>query len=150
MVLTPISKWQNFFANIKSFWFSLSVLTANVDEIKFFWYECLGMPILVRKCSLAVCRNYNDIGIILWKCPFIIAWLKIIWIFRYPLAERIRLIIQNLRTTYSQRITVEQVFVNVNLITLVLRQVRRAKLAALTLREMFVFEYTVHQVKQAV
>ncbi|WP_371731925.1 crossover junction endodeoxyribonuclease RuvC [Snodgrassella sp. ESL0323] len=57
---------------------------------------------------------------------------------------------QNLRTTYSQRITVEQVFVNVNLITLVLRQVRRAKLAALTLREMFVFEYTVHQVKQAV
>lgn len=72
-----------------------------------------------------------------------------------PLAERIRIIVQNLReviTTYQPTQTaVEQVFVNVNpAATLVLGQARGAVLAALTLGELPVFEYTALQVKQAV
>ena len=72
-----------------------------------------------------------------------------------PLSERIRIIVQNLReviTTYQPTQTaVEQVFVNVNpAATLVLGQARGAVLAALTLGELPVFEYTALQVKQAV
>lgn len=72
-----------------------------------------------------------------------------------PLSERIRIIVQNLHeviTTYQPTQTaVEQVFVNVNpAATLVLGQARGAVLAALTLGELPVFEYTALQVKQAV
>lgn len=71
------------------------------------------------------------------------------------LAERIRVIVQNLReviATYQPTQTaVEQVFVNVNpAATLVLGQARGAAIAALTLGELPVFEYTALQVKQAV
>ncbi|MCX8745831.1 crossover junction endodeoxyribonuclease RuvC [Snodgrassella sp. B3882] len=72
-----------------------------------------------------------------------------------PLAERIRIIVRNLQeviTTYQPTQTaVEQVFVNVNpAATLVLGQARGAALAALTLGELPVYEYTALQVKQAV
>jgi len=72
-----------------------------------------------------------------------------------PLSERIRIIVRNLQeiiATYQPTQTaVEQVFVNVNpAATLVLGQARGAALAALTLGELPVFEYTALQVKQAV
>lgn len=72
-----------------------------------------------------------------------------------PLSERIRIIFRNLQeiiATYQPTQTaVEQVFVNVNpAATLVLGQARGAALAALTLGELPVFEYTALQVKQAV
>lgn len=71
------------------------------------------------------------------------------------LADRISVIVQHLDeviTTYQPTQTaVEQVFVNINpAATLMLGQARGAALAALTLRQLPVFEYTALQVKQAV
>lgn len=71
------------------------------------------------------------------------------------LAERIAVIVRHIDeviTTYRPTQTaVEQVFVNVNpAATLMLGQARGATIAALTLHDLPVYEYTALQVKQAV
>lgn len=72
-----------------------------------------------------------------------------------PLAERIGVIVRHMNdiiTTYQPtQAAVEQVFVNVNpAATLMLGQARGAAIAALTLHDLPVYEYTALQVKQAV
>ena len=72
-----------------------------------------------------------------------------------PLAERIAVIVRHINeiiVTYRPTQTaVEQVFVNVNpAATLMLGQARGAAIAALTLHDLPVYEYTALQVKQAV
>ena len=72
-----------------------------------------------------------------------------------PLAERIAVIVEHLdeviATYRPQQAAIEQVFVNVNpAATLMLGQARGAAIAALTLRQLPVYEYTALQVKQAV
>lgn len=72
-----------------------------------------------------------------------------------PLAERIAVIVRHIdevvRTYRPSQAAVEQVFVNANpAATLMLGQARGAAIAALTLHDLPVYEYTALQVKQAV
>ena len=72
-----------------------------------------------------------------------------------PLAERIAVIVRHIdevvRTYRPSQAAVEPVFVNANpAATLMLGQARGAAIAALTLHDLPVYEYTALQVKQAV